>query len=126
MILYAGSHIRVLAVAKATEGCPPVSNAKIENEPKHEIHDRYTVNIANEDDGSDADIGANRGTKISEIMVEMYKDFGLERKPGDRLHCRNREGADVFQFSELTLGEYLDRGHCRELKWAFAAETGGA
>lgn len=97
-----------------------------QTESKHEIHDCYTVNIVNEDDGSDVDIGANRGTHISEVIVEMYKDFHLERKPGDRLHCRNRQGTDVFQFSELTLAEYLDRGFCSELKWAFAAETGGA
>jgi hypothetical protein len=103
-----------------------VNDPEIEGEQKREIHDRYSVNIVNEDDGSDVEIGANRGTTISEIIAEMYTDFRLERKPGDRLHCRNRDGVDVFQFSALTIDEYLERGQCPELKWAFAAETGGA
>lgn len=98
----------------------------VQNAEKHHIEDKYTVNIFNEDDGTSADIGANAGTKVSEVVKEMYADFNLEHHANDRLRCRNKEGTDVFQFADLTIHEYLERGNCPELKWAFAAETGGA
>jgi hypothetical protein len=103
-----------------------MSDAQVDPQAQRDTKDRYTVHVANEDDGDSTEIGANRGTKISEIIAEMYRNFHLERKAGDRLHCRNSQGTNVFEFSELTLEEYIEHGHCPELKWAFAAETGGA
>lgn len=90
-----------------------------------ELKDTHTVHITNEDDGETVKIGANNGTKISEIITEMYTDFRVERHPNDRLRCL-ASGENVFPFEHLTMKEYLQQGHCPELKWAFASETGGA
>jgi hypothetical protein len=95
-------------------------------EASGKLNDQYRVEIFNEDDGEEVKIGANRGSRIHEIIDEMYRDFAVERDPKDRLRCRNKAATDVFQFAQLTLDEYLERGNCPELKWNFAAETGGA
>ncbi len=89
------------------------------------IVDNYLVEIFNEDDGAVAKIGANSGTLIEQIITEMYRDFSVDRQPNDRLRCRGT-GADVFPFAAQTMRQYLESGSCPELKWDFAAETGGA
>jgi hypothetical protein len=95
-------------------------------ELKREIKDEFAVSIFNEDDGTDVKIGANGGTRIGEVIDEMYDDFGLKHDSKDRLRCANERGIDVFQFRTLTMREYLQKGHCPRLHWKFAAETGGA
>jgi hypothetical protein len=62
---------------------------------------------------------------IDEIITRMYAEFRLGRQPDDRLTCRG-DGIDVFQYGQLTLERYLRDGHCHNLRWAFAGDTGGA
>ena len=84
-----------------------------------------TVTVVNEDNGADFMLEGVRQTKIEALILEMYTKLGVTRRTDDRLRCEEN-GKDVFGFAGLTLGEYLEAGHCRCLVWLFAGGTGGA
>lgn len=84
-----------------------------------------TVTVVNEDNGDEFTLSAGAGTPLSVLVGRMYKRLGVERKPDDRLRCESG-GGDVFAFAQLTLGQYVEAGHCPCLVWLFAGGTGGA
>jgi len=87
--------------------------------PKH-------VQVENEDDGDRYRLKANRGQTLATVIAELYeKKIRRERRADDRLRCENGN-EDVLPFEHLTFDEYLDAGHCPELKWLFSGGTGGA
>lgn len=86
---------------------------------------RITVHVVNEDNGEEIDLPANRRTHIERLSGVIYDEFNVQRQPDDRLRGE-QGGEDVLQFAQLTLGEYLDAGHCKCLVWLFASGTGGA
>ncbi len=83
------------------------------------------VSIHNEDDGLDQKVHAGRGTPVSAVIRRMYQAFRLERQPDDRLRCEST-GEDVLAHADMSLGEYLEAGHCPDRRWTFAGGTGGA
>jgi len=85
---------------------------------------RLIVKIINENNGVDFVLHARRKTPIRVLLERMYENLGLTRQQDDRLRCKE-DGSDVFQFADLTLGEYLGANHCC-LIWLFAGGTGGA
>lgn len=89
------------------------------------IERRITVHVVNEDNGEEIDLPATRRVRIERLISVIYDKFHVQRQPDDRLRCE-QGGEDVFQFAQLTLGEYLDAGHCKCLVWLFASGTGGA
>jgi len=86
---------------------------------------RITVHVVNEDNGEEIDLAANRRVQIERLIKRIYVEFNISQQPDDRLRCE-QGGEDVFQFRQLTLGEYLDTGHCQCLVWLLASGTGGA
>lgn len=96
------------------------------SETTDEKHEKLKVTIHNEDDGAVYRFAAQRHELLARVIREFYEQK-LRREPfeDDRLKCE-ANGEDVFVFSELTFGEYLDAGHCPELVWLFAGGTGGA
>jgi len=89
------------------------------------IERRTIVHVVNEDNGEEIDLPAPRRVPIERLISVIYEKFNLQFQPDDRLRCE-QGGEDVFQFAQLTLGEYLDAGHCKCLVWLFASGTGGA
>jgi hypothetical protein len=87
-------------------------------------HDRK-VRVDNKDNGDTVVLRVPLSKTIDEIIAKMYDEFRLTRRPDDRLTCRG-DGVDVFQYAHLTLQHYLREGHCRNLRWAFVGDTGGA
>jgi hypothetical protein len=85
----------------------------------------YSVEIVNENNGDEFRLEAYKHTKIETIIGEMYTRLGVPRRPDDRLRCE-KTGEDVFGFAQLTLGKYLEEGHCHCLVWCFVGGTGGA
>jgi hypothetical protein len=83
------------------------------------------VSVYNEDNGLSEDLRAGRGTPVSTVIERMYEKFRLERQPDDRLRCEGT-GEDVFAYAGMHLGDYLEAGHCPDLRWTFAGGTGGA
>jgi hypothetical protein len=96
------------------------------DEVEHFHTERHvTVEVHNEDNGADIKLRALRRTKIEALVKLMYEALKVPQQADDRLRCEVG-GEDVFQFANLTLGEYLDAGHCHCLIWLFAGGTGGA
>jgi hypothetical protein len=84
-----------------------------------------TVHVVNEDNGDEIDLPATRRVRIERLIGLIYDKFKVQRQGDDRLRCE-QGGEDVLQFARLTLGEYLEAGHCKCLVWLFASGTGGA
>jgi hypothetical protein len=84
-----------------------------------------SVTVVNEDNGTEVQIEGLKHTKLDSLIEEMYKRLHVSRREDDRLRCEEG-GGDVFGFSQLTLGHYVEAGHCRCLVWLFAGGTGGA
>ncbi len=86
----------------------------------------HVVHIHHEDNGANYKIPADDESKIESIVNTLYtKKLKTDRKPDDRLRCE-KGGEDVLQFIALTLEAYLEAKHCSDLRWLFAAGTGGA
>jgi len=83
------------------------------------------VTIDNRDNGDTIRLRREVSDTVESVIAAMYEEFRQSRDPEDRLMCRHN-GQDVFQFAALTLEEYLRRGHCQDLHWAFVGGTGGA
>jgi Multiubiquitin len=96
------------------------------NEVEHfHTERRLLVQVHNEDNGADIKLPAVRRTKLEALLALMYEELKVPKQPDDRLRCETG-GEDVFQFANLTLGDYVDAGHCQCLVWLFAGGTGGA
>jgi Multiubiquitin len=85
----------------------------------------FSVEIVNEENGVEFRLEALKGTKLETLFAEMYVKLGVPRRADDRLRCEET-GEDVFGFAHLTLGHYLESGHCPCLVWCFVGGTGGA
>jgi len=83
------------------------------------------VTVVNEENGADFPLEGVRETKLAELFTAMYVELKVARHANDRLRCE-QGGGDVFGFAALTLGQYLDAGHCRCHVWLFVGGTGGA
>jgi hypothetical protein len=83
------------------------------------------VTVVNEENGADFSLDGVRETKLRDLFTAMYVELKVARHANDRLRCE-QGGGDVFGFADLTLGKYLEAGHCRCLVWLFAGGTGGA
>lgn len=92
--------------------------------PGQEDH-RRVVTVSNKDNADTIRLRVPVTATIAAIIETMYAEFRLTRQPEDRLSCRH-DGEDVYQFAQLTLAHYLDGGHCPNLHWSFAGDTGGA
>lgn len=106
------------------------NNGKNQHETADKNRDRdrdkeYLVTVRNEDDGHKYPLHVGRGVTIDKVIKEMYKEFKVERQPGDRLRCE-ASGEDVFALAEMHLRDYLATGHCPDLIWVFVGDTGGA
>ena len=85
----------------------------------------YSVEIVNEENGDEFVLEAAKNTKIETLLTAMYARLGVPRRGDDRLRCEET-GEDVFGFAHLTVGQYLEAGHCACLVWCFVGGTGGA
>ena len=83
------------------------------------------VSVVNEENGDEFGLEAFKDTKLDALFAEIYKRLNRPRCSDDRLRCEEG-GSDVFQFGNLTVGQYTEAGHCRCLVWLFAGGTGGA
>lgn len=83
------------------------------------------VEIVNEENGVEFNLGAFKEEKLETIIGRMYERLGVPRRGDDRLRCEET-GEDVLGFARLSLSEYLEAGHCRCLVWCFVGGTGGA
>ncbi|WP_439381535.1 hypothetical protein [Amycolatopsis lexingtonensis] len=86
---------------------------------------RRVVTVDNKDNGERIRLRAPLIATVESIIERMYAEFRLTRQPLDRLICRGK-GEDVFPFVALSLERYLHEGHCPNLHWSFAGDTGGA
>lgn len=86
---------------------------------------RLVITVHNEDNGESIELTATRRRRIKSLIAQVYDRFHVQQQPNDRLRCE-QGGEDVLQFAALTLGEYLDAGHCACLVWLFVSATGGA
>lgn len=86
---------------------------------------RRVITIDNRDSGDTIRLHVPVTAAVSAIIDAIYGEFRLARQADDRLTCR-RDGEDVFQFAQETLHQYLEQGHCPQLHWSFAGDTGGA
>jgi hypothetical protein len=84
-----------------------------------------SVEIVNENNGDEFRLKALKHTKLETLITEMYTKLGVPRRGDDRLRCEET-GEDVFGFAHLTMGQYLEAGHCHCLVWGFVGGTGGA
>jgi len=84
-----------------------------------------SVEIVNENNGDEFRVKALKQTKLETLITEMYTKLGVPRRADDRLRCE-ATGEDVFGFAQLTMGQYLEAGHCHCLVWRFVGGTGGA
>ena len=103
------------------------AHGSVEETPAEDrSHERTrVVTVDNRDNGNTIKLRREVTDTFESVITAMYEEFRQARDPEDRLTCR-RDGQDVFQFSALTLEEYLRRGHCQDLHWAFVGGTGGA
>ncbi|GLY38864.1 hypothetical protein Amsp01_048880 [Amycolatopsis sp. NBRC 101858] len=86
---------------------------------------RRVVTVDNKDNGERIRLRAPLKATVESVIERMYAEFRLTRHPLDRLICRGK-GEDVFPLSALSLERYLHQGHCPNLHWSFAGDTGGA
>lgn len=91
---------------------------------KFKIERAIMITVVNEDNGKEFPLVGFKETKISTLIDKMYEKLGVARQTDDRLRCEG--GGDVFPFANLTLGAYLEAGHCHCLVWVFVGGTGGA
>ena len=84
-----------------------------------------SVSVVNEDNGHEFQLEGLQQIKVESLIEEMYKQLAVPRRSDDRLRCEDG-GEDVFGFGQLTLGGYVEAGHCRCLVWLFSGGTGGA
>jgi Multiubiquitin len=84
-----------------------------------------SVEVVNENNGRDFRLEATKKTTLEKLFAEMYVKLGVPHRADDRLRCEET-GEDVFAFAHMTLGQYLESGHCRCLVWLFVGGTGGA
>jgi hypothetical protein len=84
-----------------------------------------SVEIVNENNGDEFPLKALKHTKLETLITEMYTKLGVPRRGDERLRCEET-GEDVFGFAHLTMGQYLEAGHCHCLVWGFVGGTGGA
>jgi hypothetical protein len=84
-----------------------------------------SVEVVNENNGRSFRLEATKQTTLEKLFAETYVKLGVPRRGDDRLRCEDT-GEDVFGFAHLTLGQYLEAGHCRCLVWLFVGGTGGA
>ena len=86
---------------------------------------RQVVTIDNKDSGDTLRLRVPDGETVGAVINTMYDKFRLTREADDRLTCKHG-GTDVYQYSALTIAEYLRAGHCPDLRWDFVGGTGGA
>jgi hypothetical protein len=84
-----------------------------------------SVEVVNENNGDEFRLEGFKQTTLEVLFAQMYVKLGLPRRADDRLRCEET-GQDVFGFAHLTLGQYIEAGHCRCLVWLFVGGTGGA
>lgn len=86
---------------------------------------RLQVSVFDEDAGGPPTIIlAGPGEKVGKIIDEFYSRIEATPKPGDRLQClATGEAVDPHRGEHIR--EYA-AGHCGDLVWTFAADTGGA
>lgn len=92
---------------------------------RFDVERAIVITVVNEENGAEFTLEGLRTTKLADLFTAMYVELKLARHANDRLRCE-QGGGDVFGFANLTLGEYLEAGHCRCLVWLFAGGTGGA
>ncbi len=98
-------------------GAPGIERFYVERE--------CSVEIVNEENGAEFRLEASKATRLEALFAEMYVKLGVPRRADDRLRCEET-GEDVFVFANLTLGQYMEAGHCPCLVWCFVGGTGGA
>jgi len=86
---------------------------------------RRVVTVANKDNAETIRLRVPVTETIESVIEAMYAEFRTERSADDRLTCRG-DGEDVYQYGARTLAQYLDEGHCPNLRWVFVGGTGGA
>ncbi len=87
--------------------------------------ERRVVTVDNKDSADTIRLRVPVSLTVQDVIDKTYEEFRLTRQPDDRLTCRGN-GEDVYQFAAHTLAQYLDEGHCHDLHWSFAGDTGGA
>jgi hypothetical protein len=86
---------------------------------------RRVVTIDNRESGDTLRLRVPDGETVGAVIDTMYREFRLTRETDDRLTCK-QGGTDVYQYSAMTIAEYLQSGHCPDLHWDFVGGTGGA
>lgn len=86
---------------------------------------RRVVTIENKDTGDTIRLRVPTSETVVAVIDVMYVEFRLSREADDRLTCRHN-GTDVYQYTGMTVAEYIRAGHCPDLHWSFASDTGGA
>ena len=84
---------------------------------------RRVVTIDNKDNGDTLRLRVPDSETVGAVIDTMYSEFRLTRETDDRLTCQHG-GTDVYQYSALTIAEYLRAGHCPDLRWDFVGGTG--
>ena len=102
-----------------------IPEEQIELESKKE-KPRALVVVDNLDDGETIRFWVAFDLKIERVIKRVYKRFGLERQPGDRL-VRRGDQQDVFADAHLSVRKYvLNHGGKARIHWEFSGDTGGA
>jgi hypothetical protein len=86
---------------------------------------RRVVIIDNKESGDTLRLRVPGSETVGAVIDTMYREFRLTREADDRLTCKHG-GTDVYQYSALTIAEYLRAGHCPDLHWDLVGGTGGA
>ena len=86
---------------------------------------RRVVTIDNKDSGDTLRLRVPDSETVGAVIDTMYSEFRLTRETDDRLTCQHG-GTDVYQYSALTIADYLRAGHSPDLRWDFVGGTGGA
>jgi hypothetical protein len=95
-------------------------------DPDATEHEKVTVTVHNEEDGSVYHLRARTTATLKKVIDRLYEHkLRRERRPDDRLSCE-AGGEDVFQFEGLTFEAYFAEGRCPKLVWLFVGGTGGA
>jgi len=86
---------------------------------------RRIVTIDNKDNGDTIRLRVPDTETVGAVIDAMYTEFRLARESDDRPTCQHG-GTDVYQYAALTIAEYVQAGHCPDLRWDFVGGTGGA
>jgi hypothetical protein len=90
-----------------------------------EEHGQITIPIFDEDNSNTYEVSGGPGTPVRNLIDELYKrHLKRDRRPDDRLRCEDT-GADVFQFQDMHLRDYVSQ-QCTKRSWLFAGGVGGA